>query len=149
MKARNLASPREMVRPDAPAWDAARILARHDVRAVLVVDEAGAFEGVISDSELLRALLPAYVEEAGALAHVLEESASDVLHRRLEARSVADLMPTDREAVPVVDADDTLVEVAAAMVRSRASMVGVLEGGGRLLGGISIDDLVSNLLKPT
>lgn len=147
MRARNLASPRETIRVDASAAQAAAVLARLDVRAVLVVDETGAFEGILSDSELLRGLLPAYVEENEALARVLEESASEALYRRLESRTVGDLMPADREALPVVDADDTLIEVAAVMVRSRASLVGVVDGG-RLVGGISVDDLVSHLLKP-
>jgi CBS-domain-containing membrane protein len=146
MRARNLASPRETIRSDAPAADAAAVLARHDVRAILVVDETGAFAGVLSDSELLRGLLPTYVEEHEVLARVLDESASEALYRRLESRTVGDLMPEDREAMPVVDADDNLIEVAATMVRAQASLVGVLESD-RLVGGISIDDLVSHLLK--
>jgi CBS domain-containing protein len=145
MKARNLASPQQTVLLGAPASEAAAILARHDVRALLVVDERDAFVGVLSDSELLRALLPTYVEQASILARVLEESASDVLYRRLEGRSVADLMPDDREVRPVVDGGDTLVEVASVMVRARASAVGVLEDD-RLVGGITIDDLLSHLL---
>lgn len=145
MKARNLASPRDTVRLNDPASEAARILARHDVRAVLVVDPAGGFVDVLSDSELLRALLPSYVEDDEALARVLEEAASDVLFRRLEGRLVADLVPSERGADPVVNGDDTLVESASAMVRSRASMVGVVDDG-RLVGGISIDDLLTHLL---
>jgi CBS domain-containing protein len=54
VKARNLASPRETLRTDDPASEAARILSRHDVRAVLVVDPGGHLAGVLSDSELLR-----------------------------------------------------------------------------------------------
>jgi len=146
MKARNLASPRETVRTDDPASEAARILSRHDVRAVLVVDPGGEFSGVISDSELLRRLLPPYLEDNKALARVLEESAAEAFYRRLEGRTVADLMPDDRDEAPVVQGDDTLVEVAAVMVRSRASLVGVLDAG-RLVGGISIDDLVTHLLR--
>jgi CBS domain-containing protein len=146
MKARNLASPRETIPADAPAADAARILARHDVRAVLVIDATGGFAGVLSDSELLRGLLPSYVEEHDALARVLDEFASEALYRRLEGKSVADLMPVDRETEPVVDADDNLIEVASTMVHARASLVGVVDDG-RLIGGISIDDLISHLLK--
>lgn len=145
MKARNLASPQPLVRVDAPARDAAAILARHDVRAVLVVSEADEFVGVLSDSELLRALLPPYVDQASILARVLEEGAADVLFRRLEGRSVADLMPDDRETEPVIQGDDTLVEVASLMVRARAAAVGVVDDG-RLIGGITIDDLLSHLL---
>ena len=146
MKARNLASPQPVLRSDAPAGEAAAVLARHEIRAVLVVDERERFVGVLSDSELLRGLLPPYVGEASMLAHVLEEGAAEILYRRLEGRLVAGLMPHDRDVVPVVDADDTLVEVASVMVRARASAVGVMDGG-RLIGGITIDDLLSHLLS--
>ena len=146
MKARNLASPQPVLRSDAPAGEAAAVLARHEIRAVLVVDERERFVGVLSDSELLRGLLPPYVGEASMLAHVLEEGAAEILYRRLEGRLVADLMPKDRDVVPVVDADDTLVEVASVMVRARASAVGVMDGGP-LIGGITIDDLLSHLLS--
>ena len=146
MKARNLASPQPVLRSDAPAGEAAAVLARHEIRAVLVVDERERFVGVLSDSELLRGLLPPYVGEASILAHVLEEGAAEILYRRLEGRLVAGLMPHDRDVVPVVDADDTLVEVASVMVRARASAVGVMDGGP-LIGGITIDDLLSHLLS--
>ena len=145
MKARNLASPQSAVRIDAPASEAAAVLARHDVRAVLVVEDTGALVNVLSDSELLRALLPRYVDEASILAHVLEESAADMLFQRLEGRSVSELVPAEREVEPVVQGEDTLVEVASVMVRAHASAVGVLENG-QLIGGITIDDLLSHLL---
>ncbi len=147
MKARNLASPQERLRHDAPAAEAAAVLARHDLRAVLVVGDAGEFVGVLSDSELLRALLPPFIGESQALARVLEEGASEVLFLRIESLTVRDLMPDERDVAPIVDGDDTLVEVADVMVRSRASLVGVMDEG-RLVGGISIDDLISHLLKP-
>lgn len=146
MKARDLMSPHAMLRRDAPASEATETLSRHDVRAVLVVSDDGSFAGVISDSELLRALLPPFVDESEALARVFEEAASESLFRRLEGRTVADLMPAERDEHPVVDAEDTLIEVASTMVRARASLVGVLEGG-RLAGGISIDDLLTHLLR--
>lgn len=145
MKARNLVSPQHTIRLDAAATEVATVLARHDVRGVLVVDAAGSFVDVLSDSELLRYLLPPYVDAASSLAHVLEESAADVLFRRLEDRVVADLIPGEREHDPVVQGDDTLIEVASVMVRAHASLVGVLDEGV-LIGGISIDDLLSHLL---
>jgi CBS domain-containing protein len=145
MKARNLASPQPVLRAHAPAREAAAVLARHDVRAVLVVGVDEEFVGVLSDSALLRALLPTYVDQASILAHVLEEGAAEVLYRRLEGRSIADLMPRDRDVVPVVGGEDTLVEVASVMVRARSSAVGVLDDD-RLIGGITIDDLLSHML---
>lgn len=146
MKARNLAGPQPSVRIDAPAADAVALLARHDVRAVLVLDAGGGLAGVMSDSDLLRCLLPSYVEEDRALARVLEEGAADALFRRLESKRVGDLLREDLKEPPVVDGDATLVEVAALMVRTRCSLVGVREGG-RLVGGIGIDYLLSHLLR--
>jgi CBS-domain-containing membrane protein len=147
MKARDLMSPHATLLRDAPAAEAIAALSRHDVRAAIVVDERGSFVGVLSDSELLRALLPPYVAESEALSRVFEEAASESLFRRLEGRTVRDLMPEERDETPVVDAEDTLIEVASTMVRSRASLVGVLQDGV-LAGGISIDDLLSHLLRP-
>ena len=146
MKARNLASPQPVLRVRAPARDAAAVLGRHDVRSVLVVDDQGSFVGILSDSELLRGLLPSYVDLSSTLAHVLEEGAAEVLYRRLEGRAIADLMPRDRDVAPLVGGDDTLVEVASVMVRARASAVGVIDDD-RLIGGITIDDLLSHLLS--
>ena len=146
MKARNLAGPQPSVRIDAPAADAVALLARHEVRVVLVLDAEGELAGVMSDSDLLRCLLPSYVEEDRALARVLEEGAADALFRRLEGKRVRDLLREDLEEPPVVDGEATLVEVAALMVRTRCSLVGVREGG-RLVGGIGIDYLLSHLLR--
>jgi CBS domain-containing protein len=144
MKARNLASPEPSVASDAPAAEAAAILGRHDVRAVLVVNARGQLVGVVSDSSLLRQLLPSYVEEAEPLARVLEEGAADLLWQRLEGLFVGDLIPEDQE-VPQVEGRATLIEVALVMVRSKSPLVGVLEDG-RLVGGITIDHLLSHLL---
>ncbi len=145
MKARNLVSPQPTVRSDDPATAAMAQLARPQVRAVLVLDAEGRLVGVLSDSMLLRQLLPPYVEQDTALARVVAENAADVLADRLRGRSVADLLPEDVDEEPIVDADATLIEVASVMVRVPAPMVGVIEDDA-LIGGITIEDLLSHLL---
>ncbi len=95
---------------------------------------------------LLRRLLPLYVEEDRSLAGVVEEEAADVLWRRLEGRSVQDLLPDVKGQEPVVDADATLVEVASVMVRAATPLVGVVEAGV-LVGGITLNDLLAHLLR--
>jgi CBS domain-containing protein len=91
-------------------------------------------------------LLPSYVEEADALARVLEEDSSDQLWQRLEGRTVRDLIVHGRETEPVVDGGATLVEVASVMVRAETPIVAVVEDG-RLIGGITIDHLLTHLLS--
>lgn len=146
MKARDIASPHPTLRADAPAWAAAEQLSRIDVRAVLVVDGSGRLVGVLTDGGLLAALLPDYLEEDEALARVLEEDAGEGLRGGLEGRTVADLLGAYDGPRPEVDGEARLLEVAAMMVRTRLSLVGVVDRG-RLVGGISIDDLLTYLLR--
>jgi CBS domain-containing protein len=146
MKALGLAGPQETLRADASAADGALVLARIQTSAALVVDGNDRFVGVVTDEDLLRNLLPSYVEEADALARVLEENSSDQLWRRLEGRTVRDLVVRDREHEPVVDAGATLIEVASVMVRAEARIVAVVDDD-RLVGGITIDHLLTHLLS--
>ncbi len=46
---------------------------------MLVVEPSGAFAGVISDSDLLRRLLPSYLDDNEALARVLEVTGLDAV----------------------------------------------------------------------
>lgn len=145
MKARDLARTQPSVRADALAIDAARLIADREVRAVMVLGDDGRLLGVVSDSTLLRSLLPSYVDEAAPLAHVIDEAAADLLSRRLEGRRALDLLPEHEAPAPQVEADATLVEVASVMVWLHVPLVAVVEDG-RLIGGISIDELLHRLL---
>jgi CBS domain-containing protein len=145
VRALGLVGPQETLLADASAREAAVVLSRIQTSAALVVDDDG-FVGVVTDEDLLRALLPSYVGQADALARVLEEGSSDLLWQRLEGRAVRDLMIQNREEDPVVDGGATLVEVASVMVRAEAPIVAVVEDG-HLIGGITIDHLLTHLLS--
>ena len=144
MRAGDLATPYPSVYTDEPAAEAAQAMARINVRAVVVLNRDGSLAGVVSDSMLLRMLLPPYVEEAERLAGVLGEKAAEELWRRLEGKTAQDLIPSGQRPA-TVDADDTLIEVAAVMVRTRAPVVAVREGD-RLSGVVTIEDLLAQLM---
>jgi CBS domain-containing protein len=122
------------------------MLARVETSAALVVDEAGELVGILSDEDLLFHLLPGYVGETTSLARVLEEGTAEELWHRLEARTVRDLLPPSRDLAPVVDRDATLIEVASVMMRARVRIVAVVDEG-RVVGGITIDHLLSHLVR--
>ncbi|CAO5238571.1 CBS domain-containing protein [Frankia sp. AgKG'84/4] len=76
---------------------------------------------------------------------------ADVLGRALAGRPVRDCLPAGRPALPVADADDTVVEVAALMARRHSPLVAVVERHGqavRILGVITATDLLDRLLGP-
>jgi CBS domain-containing protein len=146
MRARDLAIPYPSVAPDTPAEEAARLLAEEPVEGVFVQDDQGELQGLVADTTLLAFLLPRYLAEDRALVGVLGEDVADALWQRLRGRTVRDLLPASTAGLPEVDGNDTLVKVAATLVRSGASLVAVRDRDGRLLGGITTSQLIGRLL---
>jgi CBS domain-containing protein len=145
VKARDLMRPVKVIRPDDPATDLIRAFEDPALRAVAVVSAEGNLIGVISDEDLLYALLPSYVLDDEALARVLEEGAGATLRHRLEGKRVEQCVHTTRRQHALVEPDATLIEVAATMVRSGDPGVLVVEGR-RVLGVITVDVLLPALL---
>ena len=146
MRARDLATPYPSVAPDTPAEEEARLLAEEAVEGVFVQDDQGELQGLVADTTLLAFLLPRYLAEDRALVGVLGEDVADALWQRLRGRTVRDLLPVSTAGLPEVDGNDTLVKVAATLVRSGASLVAVRDRDGRLLGGITTSQLIGRLL---
>jgi CBS domain-containing protein len=146
MRARDLATPYPSVAPDTPAEEAARLLAEEAVEGVFVQDDQGELQGLGADTTLLAFLLPRYLAEDRALVGVLGEDVADALWQRLRGRTVRDLLPVSTAGLPEVNGNDTLVKVAATLVRSGASLVAVRDRDGRLLGGITTSQLIRRLL---
>ena len=146
MRARDLATPYPSLAPETPAEEAARLLAEEAVEGVFVQDDQGELQGLVADTTLLAFLLPRYLAEDRALVGVLGEDVADALWQRLHDRTVRDLLPVPTTGLPEVDGNDTLVKVAATLVRSGASLVAVRDRDGRLLGGITTSQLIQRLL---
>jgi CBS domain-containing protein len=145
MRARHLALPLPVLSAAAPAGEAARLLASEQVDGVLVVDEQDRLLGMVTDTTTLAWLLPRYVTEDQALARVLDEHAADLLWRRLQDRTTQDLLPSGTAQPCEVDADATLIEVAAVMAQTGLPLVAVRDAG-RLVGGITSSRLLTQLL---
>jgi CBS domain-containing protein len=143
MRAHDLATPVTSVVPTATVGEA--VLAMGQRGAILVVDEAGKLIGLISDALLLRWLLPSYVQSDEQLAGVLDEEAADLLFERVKDRPVTELLGNAAE-LPQVASDDSLIEVAATMVRSASPVVAVVDGD-RIAGEIFRRDLLFHLAQ--
>ena len=82
---------------------------------------------------------------------MLDEESADKLHEVLAGKSVRDLIPNDRVPLPVVTADDTVLEIAAIMAANRCPLVAVVADDSKtapLLGAISASDLLGRVLPP-
>jgi CBS domain-containing protein len=130
MRARDLAQDLPTVGPDDPALTAARLIADRRLPGIVVVDAGGHPVAVLPASQVLRFVLPDYVQEDRALARVVDEAGADRLCvQRLVGAKVGDLLAPGgrRVELAAVDGDATILECAAEMARRRSPLLVVVE----------------------
>ncbi len=147
MRARDLAQDLPIVGPDDNALEVARLIAGRRLPGVAVIDGSGRPIAVLPASQVLRFVVPGYVQEDPSLARVLDEAAADDCARELAKHQVREVLPgKDRRVeLAAVDPDATVVECAAVMARLRSPLLVVLEDG-RVHGLITASHLLEVLL---
>ena len=146
MLARQLAEPFPAVPADSDALEAARLLAARKLPGLILTDAAGRPVGVLPGSQVLRFVVPGYVQDDPALARAYDEAAADRLGASRAGRPVGALVHREaRRELPVVDGDATLIEMAAVMARVHSPVVAVLEHG-EFLGAVTVSRLLDVLL---
>ncbi len=121
----------------------ARLMVARDLRAVPVVDEGGALVGIMTHRELLRQLLPAFVQKTttgGFRAPTRADIARGAVDRR--AQPVRDVMS---RSVLSVSEDQTLSDVASLMNTKDVDHFPVVREGA-VVGLLTRADLVRRLV---
>jgi CBS domain-containing protein len=131
MRARDLAQDLPIVGPDDNALEVARLIASRRLPGVAVIDERGRPMAVLPASQVLRFVVPGYVQDDPSLARVLDEQAADECARELARHSVREVLPAKETQVELaaVHPDATVVECAAVMARLHSPLLVVLEDG--------------------
>jgi CBS domain-containing protein len=131
---------------DSPALEAVRMLAEHSLPGIVVLTADGQLYAVLPASEVVRFIVPSYVQDDPALAGVLAESTADRAAEKLGGKTVRELLPQHRLTLAAANADDTIIEVAAMMGRLRSPLIAVMKQG-KLHGVITAPRLLAMALK--
>jgi len=110
------------VAPDATLGEAARLMMRHNIGGLPIVDTGGRPIGFLAERELVRVV----DRNAGAIQHL----------------SVSSCM----RPAPICSADDALQEVMSRMTRNRLRHI-VVADGDSIAGIISVGDIVKHRLE--
>jgi CBS domain-containing protein len=146
MRAAELAEDFPVVSVDSDALDAARLLAEHRLPGIVVTDNSGKPFAVLPASQVVRFIVPRYVQDDPSLAGVLDESMADRAASKLGGKSVRSVLPEHLTNVPSADVDDTIIEVAAVMARLRSPLMAVVKDN-KLFGVITASRLLAAALK--
>ena len=147
MHAEDMAEEFPVVTIDSNALDAARMLAEHRLPGIVVTDTSGRPYAVLPASQVVRFIVPTYVQDDPSLAGVINESWADHAAEKLGNKSVRDVLPEHLLDIPSAKADDTIIEVAALMAQLRSPLIAVVKDG-RLHGVITASRLLAAALKP-
>ena len=104
MRAEDLDEQFPIVTVDSDALDAARMLAEHHLPGLVVADASGKPYAVLLASEMMRFILPRYVQDDLALAGVLGDAIADHATQNLAGKTVGDLLPKHPRNVTSIDA---------------------------------------------
>jgi CBS domain-containing protein len=141
VRAEQIAEEFPVVALDSNALEAVQLLATRRLPGLVVTDTAGTPVTILPASQVVRLLVPPYVLDDPSLAGVLSESMADRAADKLGGKTVKEVLPKPPPNMTKVKADDTIVEVAAAMARNRSPLVAVMGGEG-LVGVITATRLL-------
>jgi predicted transcriptional regulator len=148
VRAADLAVPYPSIGMDDGAIDAVRLMAEKHLPGLVVCEPDGRPSRILPGSQVLRFVVPRYVQDDAALARVLDERASEGLLEELAGRKVRDLLPRRPDVdLAVANPDDTVLELAALMARTHTPLVAVVEHD-RLIGCVLLSRLLEVLLHP-
>ena len=130
-----------MVDLDTNALEAAHLLADRRLPALVVTETDGSPHSILPASQVVRFLVPGYVQDDPSLARVMNESMADRAGEKLSNKRVRDLLPKEHSELAAVNHDDTIIEVAAIMARLHCPLAAVMKGD-KLVGVITASRLL-------
>ncbi len=127
---------------DTPIRQAIRLLEDSGLSSLPVVDEEGKVVGIISERDIIRALLPSYVDMLRSTSFL---PSLDQLKRKLEEIGNHPVERYMTREVVAVRPEDTDLYAADIMLRKGLKQLPVVDREGRLVGVVRRIDLLSRL----
>ena len=116
-----------------------------DQDAAMVVDEAGNLLGLVGIHDVLRQIVPKYLDLDANLAKVMHKSYFDEVFAEQGDVTATDLMSHGSE-VETVSPDDAVIKAAALFVEHRRKILPVVEGS-RVVGVITRRSVLRRVLE--
>lgn len=130
------------IKPLDNAEDALRLLLKKSISGLPVVDAQGKLVGMFTEKDVLKYILPSYIDRVGKF--VYEENPKAVRQKilSLSGLKVKDLM---RQDVVTVDEETSLCQIAHLMLTQKARRIPVLNRAKEVAGIVAREDILKAL----
>ena len=126
------------------AKEALDILFKMRISGLPVMDEQGKLVGVFTEKDILKSILPTYLENVGKFIYAENPKGIKSKVAGLAKIKIKDIM---RKDVVTVNEDTTLCEVARVMLTQKIRRMPVLNKEGKVSGIVAREDVVKALTK--
>lgn len=135
------------VTPDTVLSDAQQIMFEAGELLLPIIDDSGSPRGVLLEADLLRAILPKYLDNLASL-NFLPESCSLIdLDVKVQTMTVGELGL--EHTLHTISPDTRLVEIAHVFVTKKIAAVAVVDDDESVLGMIARRQLVEHIFEHT
>lgn len=133
------------VDPDDNAKEVLGLLCKMEISGLPVIDTKGKLVGMFTEKDILRHVLPSYLEKVGRF--IYEENPKSIRKKFLDLNKIK-VSQIMRKDVITTTEDTTLCEVARIMLMEKARRIPVLDKATKLvIGMVSRGDVLRALAK--
>ena len=130
------------LKPEDNAQDALNLLFKKEISGLPVIDAEGRLVGMFTEKEILKQILPSYIERVGRFVY---EEDPKYIKKKLQDLTSAAVSQLMRKEVVTVDEDTNLMEVARIMLTQKIRRIPVLAKDAKVIGIVSRGDVVKAL----
>lgn len=134
------------VREEDTVETCAKLLTKHNLSGLPVVDEAGRVKGIITEGDLIRRSAkvptPAYLEFLGGIIYLDNPNKFFDEVKKSMGLTAKEVMTDD---VTTISPDETIEKAANMLVRKQIKRLPVLDEAGKLIGIVARKDIMTHL----
>lgn len=127
------------ISPQISAKEALDLLLKMEISGLPVIDEKNKLVGMFTEKDILRNVLPSYIEKVGRFVYEENPKLIGKKFQYLKDLSVSKLMCKD---VVTVDENTSLCEVARLMLTQKVRRIPVLDKEKKVLGIVAREDII-------
>ena len=127
------------ITPDTNAKEALELLLKMQISGLPVIDKENKLIGMFTEKDILRVILPSYIEKVGRFIYEEDPKATRKKFQDLKDLLVTKLM---RKDVVTVDEDASLCEVTRLMFTQKVRRIPVLDKEKKIVGIVAREDIV-------